>query len=159
MVKPTRFDKKTKFDIIVVMDKQRVQIYKNLHNGMWSIRCTRSKLVIAHASYVVLSDVTFKVSEAGRQRVIREGKKNVHAFAEGILENWAGHPYKDRIAQTPQLTCAISYTSFDGERFKVGYNPYRFPYFYVVETLDKLINVSYAQFSVNGVSAINTNNV
>jgi hypothetical protein len=39
--------------------------------------------VISHETSVVLSDVTFKVSEAGRQRVIREGRKNVHAGIEG----------------------------------------------------------------------------
>jgi hypothetical protein len=27
----------------------------------------------------------FKVSEAGRQRVLREKRKNVHAFVEGII--------------------------------------------------------------------------
>ena len=150
------FDKKTKFDIIVVMDKQRVQIYKNLHNGMWSIRCIRSKLVIAHASYAVLSDVTFKVSEAGRQRVIREGKKNVHAFAEGILLGWVGQSFKNRIAQRQQTIFSLPH---DGERFKVGYNPYRFPYFYVEGKLDKIVNAHYAEFSTGEVTAINTNNV
>ena len=32
-----------------------------------------------------LENVTFKVSEAGRQRVLREGRKNVHAYIIGDL--------------------------------------------------------------------------
>jgi hypothetical protein len=32
-----------------------------------------------------LADVTFKVSEAGRQRVIKEKRKNVHAYICGKL--------------------------------------------------------------------------
>jgi hypothetical protein len=35
---------------------------------------------------VTLSDVTFAVSQAGRERVLREGRKNVHAFVVGTLE-------------------------------------------------------------------------
>lgn len=41
--------------------------------------------VILHLSDFVLKDVTFKVSEAGRQRVIREKRKNVHAGVVGNL--------------------------------------------------------------------------
>lgn len=40
-------------------------------------------LVIAHLAYAKLTNVKFKVSEAGRQRVIKEKRKNVHAFIEG----------------------------------------------------------------------------
>jgi len=41
--------------------------------------------VVGWASTVLLSDVTPKVSEAGRQRVLREKRKNVHAGMGGYL--------------------------------------------------------------------------
>lgn len=61
----------------------RVDVYWNLHKRCWSIR--HKGRVIRHATYVHLQDVRFVVSEAGRQRVLREGRKNVHAFARGEL--------------------------------------------------------------------------
>lgn len=64
----------------------KVQIYWNIHRKQWSIRSSQLKRVIGHADHVVLSDVTAKVSERGRERVIREKRKNVHAYLEGTLE-------------------------------------------------------------------------
>ena len=59
----------------------KVDVYWNLHKNIWSVR--EKGKVIAHMGTVVLSDVTFRVQPAGRERVRREGKKNVHAFASG----------------------------------------------------------------------------
>lgn len=65
-----------------------VEVYRNLHNGMLSVR--QRGLVVAHVHTIDLIDVTFKVNESGRQRVIRDKKKNVHAFVCGIplSVNW-----------------------------------------------------------------------
>ena len=41
--------------------------------------------MIGHANSVVLWDVRPKVSQAGRQRVLRERRKNVHAGLVGTL--------------------------------------------------------------------------
>ena len=57
------------------------EVYRNLHNGLLSVR--QRGLVVAHVYTIDLSDVTFKVNESGRQRVLREKKKNVHAFVCG----------------------------------------------------------------------------
>ena len=54
-------------------------IYRNLHADCYSIRY--KDYVIAHARELVLYNVTFKVSEKGRQRVLHEKRKNVHAYA------------------------------------------------------------------------------
>jgi hypothetical protein len=62
---------------------QVVEVYFNLHKKMYSIRDKATGLVVAHANEVILMDATFKVSEAGRQRVLTEKKKNVHAFVVG----------------------------------------------------------------------------
>lgn len=64
-------------------NNQVVEVYFNLHKKMYSIRDKKTGLVVAHADSVSLYDAKFKVSEAGRQRVIREQRKNVHAYVEG----------------------------------------------------------------------------
>lgn len=62
-----------------------VEVYWNLHRHLFSVRDLRTRRVIGHFSDVSLSDVTFKISEAGRQRVLRERRKNVHAFVRGVI--------------------------------------------------------------------------
>jgi hypothetical protein len=42
--------------------------------------------VVAHAEFVKLREATFVVREAGRQRVLMTGRKNVHAWVRGYLE-------------------------------------------------------------------------
>lgn len=71
----------------------KVFVYKCLggpkaHRGTYSIKALNGPLkgrVIAHAEKVYLSDVEFKVNEAGRQRVLKTGHKNVHAGVVGEL--------------------------------------------------------------------------
>lgn len=62
-----------------------VAIYKNLHNGLFSVK--QGGLVVAYVNNVTLTNVQFKVSEAGRQRVLRDKQKNVHAFVVGIIKD------------------------------------------------------------------------
>lgn len=64
---------------------RKVYVYYNLHKKLWSIKCWKTKLVIAHKHKVVLNDCTFKVSQAGRRRVIKEQRKNVHAGILGTI--------------------------------------------------------------------------
>ena len=61
----------------------RVDIYWNLHRHKWSIR--HKGKVVGHADNVVCADCKFVVGRAGRARVLREGRKNVHAFVRGRL--------------------------------------------------------------------------
>lgn len=63
----------------------RVRVYFNLHKKCFSVQDASTRRVIAHKNEVFLENVTFKVYEKGRQRVLREGKKNVHAFVIGNL--------------------------------------------------------------------------
>jgi len=67
-----------------VQQGQPVRVYRNLHTGTFSILDAQTNLVLGHASDVMLCHAHFQVREAGRQRVLREKKKNVHAFAVGI---------------------------------------------------------------------------
>lgn len=90
----------------------RVFVYYNLHRHLWSIKALEGPnkgRVIGHSEQVCLLDCEFKVSEAGRQRVLRERRKNVHAGVVG------------RLADAP---CPQS-----GDTTGVTYNPYRYATF------------------------------
>ena len=100
---------------------RKVYVYYNLHKHKWSIRCWKTKLVIGHADKVTLNKCTFKVSQAGRRRVLREQRKNIHAGILGtIIANesinnnyreetynpykYTNFVYKDNINEQPVYT-------------------------------------------------------
>ena len=90
----------------------KVFVYYNLHRHLWSIKALegpRKGLVIGHSDTVLLQDATPKVSEAGRQRVLRDKRKNVHAGIVGTLVHREGEGY------------------FPGS--EVTYNPYKYTTF------------------------------
>lgn len=89
---------------------QEVEVYRNLHKDCWSIRDAKSKLVLGYAKELALHDASFIVNEKGRQRVLKEKKKNVHAFVRGYIV----------FAKVP-----VTGT-------KVVYNPYKFKNFVTV---------------------------
>ena len=65
-----------------------VYVYRNLKHGrnaprLYSI--LRKGRVIARRSAVLITQASFIVREAGRQKVLRTGRKNVHAFVKGYL--------------------------------------------------------------------------
>jgi hypothetical protein len=64
-----------------------VQIYRNLHKKgvVYSVRSVTTRKVVDYVSDVVLTDVVFKVNQSGRERVVREKRKNVHAVMEGRI--------------------------------------------------------------------------
>jgi hypothetical protein len=78
---------KAEYDERYTLDvAEPVDIYRNLHKSCWSVR--QGGLVKQHienAQAFVMRDVRFVVSDKGRQRVLREKSKNVHAVARGIL--------------------------------------------------------------------------
>lgn len=61
----------------------RVQVYYNLHKKVWSVKDKKTGLVVDHCDEIYLQNCKFIVREGGRQRVIKEQRKNVHAFVEG----------------------------------------------------------------------------
>lgn len=93
--------------------QQRVRVYFNLHRKMFSIQRMTDKgwRIWLHASKVTIANPQFKVSEAGRQRVLREKRKNVHAFIVGdmVLEG----------ADTIQPSIAVTYNPYLMDSFQV----------------------------------------
>ncbi|MDP7724768.1 hypothetical protein [Mycobacterium sp. TY814] len=79
-----------------VRSGQQVFAYRNLHRAGWSLRATDGEhagLVVAHAGEVIIGGARFVVRESGRQRVLREHRKNVHAgVIGGVLFEEDFHP-------------------------------------------------------------------
>jgi hypothetical protein len=66
----------------------RVFVYYNLHKKVWSVRAMEGHnkgRVVLHTTTLALDDCVMRVSEASRQRVLRERSKNVHAGIIGTL--------------------------------------------------------------------------
>lgn len=88
----------------------KVKVYYNLHKHCLSVQ--HKGRVIAHVNSILLDGVQFVVQEGGRQRVLRERKKNVHAFVVGtVIRDFTAGAWK-----------------------RVSYNPYRGATFYLLET-------------------------
>jgi hypothetical protein len=75
---------------------QRVRVHRNLNRpSYYSLRMlegpTKGK-VVGYAPATCLHDVKLAVSEPGRNRVLRDKQRNVHAWAEGIFETCTDAP-------------------------------------------------------------------
>src|SRR5205085_2292095 len=108
----------------------KVFVYFNLHKKCFSVKALEGAnkgRVIAHTNELDLYDVEFKVSEAGRQRVLREQKKNVHAGVVGFTD--AELPF------IPMLDRCKSVT----------YNPYKFASFVLKDTEEPVKEAAYAR--------------
>lgn len=88
----------------------KVKVYWNLHKKVFSVQ--HKGIVIAHAKDVYLALPSFRVSEAGRQRVLATKRKNVHAFVVGMwYSGW--QPLPDDANRAVRVTYnPYKYTSF-----------------------------------------------
>ncbi len=119
-----------------VIDKNLpVRVFKNLKYGCYSIM--QRGVIRASAKQVRLSDVEFRVRESGRQRMLREKRKNVHAFAVGRLVDYV-HPGDAR-----ELVRMEGRDAF--------YDPYRYASFVDRETKAPVTSVRAAHFDEDGV--------
>lgn len=62
---------------------QKVMVYFNLHTQLFSMKDAETGLVLGHGTGIMLEFVEFKVQQGGRERVLRDKQKNVHAFVIG----------------------------------------------------------------------------
>ena len=120
----------------------RVQVYRNLNNGLISIQDLSTGLVLGHAYAIDLEEANFIVREAGRQQVIREQRKNVHAFVRGkVVDVLNFQPFKgrgkhlyDEIPYESDIYSRLQRGSMvGGTTTKVSYNPYKAPHFVTPE--------------------------
>jgi len=96
---------------------QRVRVYWNLHTKQYSVQDCETGLVIHHTRTFNMHDAKFVVRNGGKERVRKEGRKNVHAFVVGRLASNVKHQLAD-IKQGAK---------------RVTYNPYKYDSFVVAE--------------------------
>jgi len=89
----------------------RYYIYRNLRTGGFSVKYLG--LVIDRVDSIEATDVEFRVSESGRQRVVREGRKNVHAYAAAADYQVIGKVKVDKLQR-------ITYNPYRDKQFKLG---------------------------------------
>ena len=87
----------------------RVRVYYNLHKKCFSVQDYKTGLVTKHTNQLFLTNALFVVRKSGNERVKSEGKKNVHAFVNGIVN--------DKSSDTKNW-------------YEVRYNPYEMDYFH-----------------------------
>ena len=92
---------------------KRVMVYYNLHKKTFSIQY--KGLVIAHADYVKLNNVEFRVRQGGMEKVRAEMSKNVHAFVIGDLVDFIAYPSTD--IPTPSSSKIITYDPYKYSSF------------------------------------------
>lgn len=102
---------------------KRVEVYWNLHKDLFSVRNMQTGRVMMHTHFVRLQDAKFVVRPSGRLRVLREKRKNVHAFVRGYLD-----------------TYDLDWSVYEADR-KATYNPYKYDSFVDSITEQKLDNL------------------
>jgi len=66
----------------------KVEVYYNLHKNLFSVKSRQGDdygKVFKHTPREVIVSPTFAVRQSGRLRVLKENKKNVHAFVRGHI--------------------------------------------------------------------------
>jgi hypothetical protein len=94
--------------------------------------------VKASAKQIWLKDAEFLVRESGRQRMLRENRKNIHAYVVGELLDFV-HPDDGKIMERLEGRNAT-------------YNPYRFSSFVDKETELPVMSASMVQLDERGVT-------
>jgi hypothetical protein len=117
---------------------KEVRLYRNLLNGLISVQHNikgRGWILSGHCNNCVISKVSFKVSEAGRQRTLREKQRNAHAYATGIL-----------------MAREAKEVYIPNKAIEIGYNPYKQGFFYNKTTGEKIEkNIKYLMVVSNKV--------
>lgn len=62
---------------------KKVSVYRNLRDECFSVK--QGSKVVFHTKAIALKNVTFRVNENARQRVIAKRRKEVHAYVDGFL--------------------------------------------------------------------------
>ena len=122
--------------ILKNLEGVNVLVHWHFHKKLWSITDARTRRVVAHVASLLLLNATCKVSMAGRIRVLRQKRKNVHAWLQGKV-------------------AAINFPRTVGMSHKglrpVKYNPYTAGYFYYVRTKKKATSTPMAILQNNEV--------
>jgi hypothetical protein len=106
---------------------QQIETYRNLNQGfLFSIKDKKTGLVVAHGNCYRVENVVCKVREGGRQRAIKEKRRNVHAFLSCFYSG----------------ECEMSLEGLS----ELYYNPFTLDHFINKETGEKVESVDFAYF-------------
>ena len=100
----------------------RIRAYYNLHRKCFSVQDYQTGLVTEHTDKLFVTNAMFVVRESGNKKVKREGRKNVHAFVNGIRQSKWVEPTMD----------------FQ----EVAYNPYTMNFFQYKRIIQGTPNIS-----------------
>ena len=100
----------------------KIEVYRNLHKKCFSVR-HKGKVVgyLQDSEQLSLTNVKFAVQPAGHAKVLREKKKNVHAFVRGefvgfknnLIEEMYIKPFDDLDFSS------VSYDPYKSDKFIV----------------------------------------
>ena len=116
-----------------------VRVFLNHKHRCYSI--FQNGAVRASARQVRLTDVEFRVRESGRQRMLRENRRTIHAFAVGRLIDHV-HPSEHERALG----------DLGGRRLR--YAPQEAGWFMDAQTREPVASASVAQFDEDGASYV-----
>lgn len=108
---------------------ERVFVYRNLHKKCYSVKSLKTGRVIAHVDSIDLVNVSFRVSQAGRNRVLKEKRKNVHAGVVGVVSD----------------SCSQNVLT------DVTYNPYKYNSFVLKNNEVPVFSADKAHINLNGI--------
>lgn len=112
-----------------IMGGIKVAVYFNLHKDLFSVQSRHKDnygKVLFHCENINLSKVKFVVREGGRDKVLKEKRKNVHAFCYGTIN----------------LECKQSVKNL------ISYNPYKANHFYYVNDSSPVYSVDQIKMQV-----------
>jgi|TARA_R110002110_G_scaffold11785_7_gene56426 hypothetical protein len=103
----------------------KVNVYYNLKKKCLSVRDARTGLVVKHTHAIRLGmakdskydHVAFIVQEGGRKRVLKEKRKNVHAFVTGRANLKRIPSLEERKTRKPKTLRRVSYNPYKGKNF------------------------------------------
>jgi len=99
----------------------RIRAYYNLHRKCFSVQDYQTGLVTEHTDKLFVTNAMFVVRESGNKKVKREGRKNVHAFVNGIRQSEWVEPISP---------------------LEVAYNPYTMNFFQYKRIIQGTPNIS-----------------
>lgn len=113
---------------------EKVYVYRNLNRKgvVYSLKSRKTGLVVDRLTNFAIENCEFKVSQAGRARVLANKRKNVHA---GIV----GTRTTKRLSKSGLV--------------QVYYNPYKTDSFINIKTGKPVLKAKYVVFSEDGVFA------
>ena len=103
--------------------REKVSVYWNLQKRMWSIK--QRGFVVAHSRSISLKNAFPEVQKAGQIRVVKEKRKNVHAWITGYIAHGNANWF---------MESGLEYGTY-----KASYDPYKAPAFFLtrVDTINQ----------------------